>query len=109
MKSIIFVFLSLLTTSSFAAPLEAIDCKKEMIQDVFADVIDSATMEELNINNYSFGGLTYAQEPYDKKYEYQVTIISQSRAQGSTPTYTVYGVKVVNSNGCDLDIGPIKE
>ncbi len=109
MKSIVFVFLSLFATSAFANSLEAIQCKKAMLDIAFTKAIVEASMDELKVNNYSFGDFMIAPAPYDKKYEYLVTIISESRAPGSTPTYNVYGVKVIDVKLCVVDAGKIKE
>lgn len=95
----------LLTTAlSFninAAPLEAIDCKREMMAAALSKQAQTSTLEALISSTFEV--TDFRQSELITRYPYIATIVTTSRVDGTTVTVD-YGVRIVDVKSCKIDV-----
>jgi hypothetical protein len=100
MKSAFAILAFIASTQSFAAPVEAVDCKREMIGAALAKEAKNATLDGLLSNTYEVTDFGYLDKKSDYgDYDYVVTVVSTSRVDQTSVT-TTYGAKVISVKRC---------
>lgn len=98
MKSTLATLLLIFSTQAFAAPLEAVDCKKQMWAAALGTVIDSTSLTALGAGTFEIVDFNYASNP---KFEYVVAVAYTSRVDKSVTSFIV-NVKVLDVKTCKI-------
>ena len=105
MKLALLALASLVSLKVSAAPLEAVDCKREMLAAALASRVQSSTLEALLSSNFEIADFDYRDISKDT---YLVTVSDTSRVDGSVTTIN-YEAKVLSLKGCKVTAKMIAE
>ncbi len=104
MRTLISCLIAIVSANVFAAPLEAVDCKREIIASALSERTKNSTLEFLLSSTYEVTDFNYldTNSGYGN-YEYVVTTLSTSRVDGTTVT-TSYGANVIDIKSCAVQV-----
>jgi hypothetical protein len=103
---LLFVVLALgFSFKASAAPLEAVDCKREMLASALANRVQNSSLKALLSSNYEITDFDYRDIAQDT---YLVTLADTSRVDGSVTTVN-YETKVISLKTCKVAVKLIAE